>query len=135
MGILFLFWFIDQLSKKTVTAKASYKIQLLEKCNVYKIICCKINGIALVEYLESKGFILCVREDAALSVGNVPVVSTVCGGSWLPAVGGAGLHVPSERPSAGSGQPGLLQLVVPSQPRPPAVTAHRQEIQPTRSEE
>ena len=112
-----------------------HKIQLLKKCHIYKIICCKINDFAVVYCLKSKGFILCVREDAALSVGNVPVVSTVCGGGWLPVVGGAGLHVPSERPSAGSGQPGLLQLVVPSQPRPPAVTAHRQEVQPTRSEE
>lgn len=65
---------------------------------------------------------------------NVPVVSAVCDGGGLPAGGGAGLHVPAERPPAGSGPPGLLQLVVPAQPRPPVVSAHRQEVQPARSE-
>lgn len=49
-----------------------------------------------------------MRKDTALSVCIVPVVSAVCGGGGLPAGGRAGLHIPSERPTVGSGQPGLL---------------------------
>ncbi|TMS18861.1 Bombesin receptor-activated protein C6orf89-like protein [Larimichthys crocea] len=36
---------------------------------------------------------------------------------------------PQSGPSARSGQLGLLQLVISSQPRPPAVSAHCQEVQ------
>lgn len=71
---------------------------------------------------------------AAHSVGNVLVVLTVCVGSRLPAGGGPGLYIPPECPPARFGQPGLLQLVVPPEPRPPAVPAYCQEVQPARSE-